>query len=650
MKNNEILEGLNRLLNGFVNESETKDESDKEYDVRYSTEKQGVMNAVDQVMQAVMSLEMSKKKGDDGDDGDGPDYPEDDKKRPKLSVDDDPHSGILSGGKDGDENDENTFKSSDFEEFDDELEKLELESDEPGAADDESEYDVDDFDYDDKGDGSGSGPGSDGETKEGSDDFGDGLDDSEEDYDFGDDGDDSGDVDGGDGGDDGNIIDDFGTGGGSTGRGGHTRGGKSKKGGGDSKVSGSGGHGGTGAGGGSVDYDDTIDYDSNDYDSIEDEVKDALERISENEKTRSGKKMVDDIIDGFGKDKDGDKNIDDIIESIEDATSEKTGAGELPGENLDKTPDDKDFSEDMKKAGFSEEDIREMVKAKETDTSEKIDDEKVAKEAAKELDEKARREGRPGSSLARTIMKSVLAQKITNMEWNEMVKIFLESKAKKSGYWGTSKTGAWGDKKHLWRDAILPKTVKSGGDIDKIACFIDFSGSVSEPLVKTFLKRVIDVCLKLPFGDILVYGFGDKLSKPYTLNKKKIGKSENEIENALNDMWDFISKQYIGGSIENFEVVAEEINKLKRKDYELPVFIFGDGLWSLAYPNPKPPMYLKVMCQRYLKDMLALVYYEDGYEKYFDYTIGAEVKYLKDVVGIENVITTTVKKLTGGTD
>ena len=107
----------------------------------------------------------------------------------------------------------------------------------------------------------------------------------------------------------------------------------------------------------------------------------------------------------------------------------------------------------------------------------------------------------------------------------------------------TNKGIKWGHKNHLWRDAVLPSDGPSKGTIQNIYCFIDFSGSVDQDLVYTFLGKVVDMCVELKYTNVKVYGFGERLVEPRTLDKKSL---KNGTDVALSQTWDFISSQNPG--------------------------------------------------------------------------------------------------------
>ncbi len=597
-----------------INESEIPDDLKTEEE-DYETAESGEKMAMQQIIDRLLSDEPS------GGGGDGTD----------ISKSENPLSDVKRGkGKGVDK----TFKDSTMDDLKDVDTVVDDGDDDLSMSDDD--YEFDDFDYEDNDSSGGESDSDNYESEDGE--FNDSDMGDESEYDFGDAGDESGDIEDSDSTDGDSDSDDFGDAGDESG---DIEDSDSTDGDSDSDDF------------GDVDYDDTLDYDAEDYDSLESEIEDALDRMKDSASTKAEKEKLEEMSDIFVDDSDEKSTkdkIDELNKEIEKTLddSSKTGSGELAGETLDSVPDDKSLSDDMEKAGFDKKDIDDMKKSKDVDMSGEIDEDKVAKEAIEEMDKKAKGRGEEaGSSLSRTIMRGVLKGKISNMEWKEMVGIFLKSKSKSSGGSFTkSRSTGWGDKKHLWRDAIMPKSVVSGGDIFEINCFIDFSGSVSQPLVFTFLHRVLELCNKLSFDIVNVYGFGDKLSKPFIIKRKDLpkGKDESKIEEFLKKMWTFIDEQYLGGSIENFEEVAKEILKIKRKDHNTPILIFGDGLWQVAYPNPKPPIYLKELCSRYLKDILILIYYYD-FKEYVDGLLSPEIAYLKDIVGVKHIVTTKVDEL-----
>jgi len=351
--------------------------------------------------------------------------------------------------------------------------------------------------------------------------------------------------------------------------------------------------------------------------------------------TRSGKPMsakdkkLTDLKNALEGDDEGEfgKAMDDLKEG-------EDGSGKLAGEHTGEISDEK-LADDMKRAGFSDKDIEEMTNMKNDDTSEEMSKdelEKLKKDVIDGLEKKCEKRG--GSALAKTIVKSALKSKIENDEWKELLKMFLRSKSVMKGDTTKAKNKTvYGHKNHLWRGAVLPTKSYGHGEIQKIYCFIDFSGSVEQDLVYTFLGRVIDLCQELSYTDVIVYGFGERIVLPRKINGKMLRAKGKDV--VLSQTWEYIRDQVPGGSIENFEDVAHEINEIRRKDKNSVFLIFGDALWS-DYGNPKPPIYLKDVCgSRVLDDICALTYYTYANSMY-----AGEIAYLKELVGLKNVITT----------
>ena len=287
------------------------------------------------------------------------------------------------------------------------------------------------------------------------------------------------------------------------------------------------------------------------------------------------------------------KEFSDKIDEIKNAT-DVTKNDETPGGQIE-TPSDKDFKDDMKKAGIDDKTIDEMTKKKNINGNEDYTEEEMnelRKDVIDGLEKSCKEKG--GSALASTIVKSAIKRKINNDEWKEMLKVFLKAKSIGSGNMSSSNKGIkFGHKNHLWRDAILPTdNAPSKGTIQNIYCFVDFSGSVNQDLVFTFLGKVIDMCMELKYTNVKVYGFGEHIVEPKTIDKKtfrealnsiKVESGESEEDAAkrvvLAQTWDYISSQYPGAGTENFADVAEEINNIKRKEKRAVFLIFGDGYW-----------------------------------------------------------------------
>ena len=329
-------------------------------------------------------------------------------------------------------------------------------------------------------------------------------------------------------------------------------------------------------------------------------------------------------------------------QSIDKLKEGGDGSGELAGERIDEVSD-KDLRGDMSKAGISEKDIEEMSKASKDDKMGEMSEEeakKLKKQVIDGLEKKCEKKG--GSALAKTIVKNALKSKLNDDEWREMLKLFLKSKAVNNGDMSKTKNGIkFGHKNHLWRDAVLPTRGISKGTVQTIYCFIDFSGSVKQDLVYTFIGRVIDLCEELNYTDIVVYGFGENIVLPRKINGRMLKKDGKDV--VLAQTWDFIKNQTPGELTENFRDVANEIMEIRKKQRDAVYLIFGDALWGDPTDGP---MCLKTICgERLLDRMCILTYYnpDDGrIEMYKGY-----ISMLKELVGLKNVICTKAKHITG---
>lgn len=329
--------------------------------------------------------------------------------------------------------------------------------------------------------------------------------------------------------------------------------------------------------------------------------------------------------------KNGDKQSFD--ENIEDLKKGESGEGKLAGESKQKV-DDNAFENDMRNAGFSDGDINEMENIKNTDTAKDYNEtelEKLKQEVIDGLEDKCKSRG--GSALATTIVRSTMKKKIENQEWKKMLELFLKSKSVMKGDTSKSRNRiTWGHKNHLWRNAVLPTYSNGLGEIQKIYCFVDFSGSVNQDLVYTFLGRVIDLCQKLSYTDVVVYGFSDYLSVPRKINRKMM--KTQGIDVVLSQTWDFIDSQHLG-SCEQFLNVANEMMSIWRKDKDSVFLIFGDGFWSTQ-------KYLKNCPKKILDNVCVLMYYINNQDKQSLSSMTAE---LVNLIGVKSIITTKAESI-----
>ena len=328
-------------------------------------------------------------------------------------------------------------------------------------------------------------------------------------------------------------------------------------------------------------------------------------------------------------------------QSIDKLKEGGDGSGELAGERIGEVSD-KDLRGDMSKAGISEKDIEEMSKASKDNKMGEMSEEeakKLKKHVVDGLEKKCGEKG--GSALAKTIVKNALKSKVNDDEWRNMLKLFLKSKSVNSGDMSKTKNGIkFGHKNHLWRDAILPTKGPSRGTVQTIYCFVDFSGSVEQDLVYTFLGRVIDLCEELNYTDIVIYGFAANISLPRKINGRMLKKDGKDV--VLAQTWDFISTQIPISEqyTENFRDVANEIMEIRRRQRDAVYLIFGDALWQ----DPSVgPVCLKYICgERLLDRMCVLTYYDK--DNYYDLFAGC-ISMLKELVGLKNVITTKVSRI-----
>lgn len=330
------------------------------------------------------------------------------------------------------------------------------------------------------------------------------------------------------------------------------------------------------------------------------------------------------------------KEFNDKMDEIKNTTDVSDGY-DIPGGQIE-TPSDETFKDEMKKAGFDDKTIDKMNKEKNINGNEDFSEEEaeeLRKKVVDGLEDACQKKG--GSALASTIVKNAVKRKLNNDEWKEMLKVFLKSKSVGVGKMSSAnKDIKWGHKNHLWRDAILPTDGPSKGTIQTIYCFVDFSGSVKEDLVFTFLGKVIDMCVELKYTKVHVYGFGEYLTEPRIIDKKSL---KNGVDVALSQTWDFISSQNPGYSTENFSAVTEEINKIKRKEKDAVFLIFGDAFWDDPILGPKCLKY-EMMNTKYLNDICILAYYETM-NKWF----AGNINILREIVGIKHIITTKVTSI-----
>lgn len=328
------------------------------------------------------------------------------------------------------------------------------------------------------------------------------------------------------------------------------------------------------------------------------------------------------------------KEFSDKVDDIKNMTDTPESES-IPGGQIDK-PSDETFKDEMKKAGFDDESIEKMTHEKNVNGSEDYSEkemDKLRKQVVDGLENDCKRKG--GSALASTIVKNAMKKKINDDEWDNMLEIFLNAKSIAKGSMSSRDNSGigWGHKNHLWRKAVLPKSVPGKGTIQSIYCFVDFSGSVEKDLVFTFLGKVINLCIELNYTEIYVYGFGERLTKPIILNEDSLEVGEKV---ALDNMWVKIAKQTPGSATENFSAVTKEINKIKDEESDAVFLIFGDGLWEDRTVGPQCLKY-EIISKDYLDDICVLTYYISESNWYYPIYLST-LNVLKELVGIKHII------------
>jgi hypothetical protein len=297
------------------------------------------------------------------------------------------------------------------------------------------------------------------------------------------------------------------------------------------------------------------------------------------------------------------------------------------------TPSDEAFRKEMQQAGLNNQAIDKMVKEKNTDTTTDYSEEELEqlrKQVIDGLEKQCRKNG--GSSLATSIAKNSSKRKISDEEWEQILEMFLSQKSEHKGKTTHANKGyKFGHKNHLWRGAVLPtQGAPSKGAVQNIYCFVDFSGSVDKDLVFTFLGKVIDLCVKLEYTNVVVYGVGEKITEPRILDEEAL---EHGSKLAVSMTWEYINKQNPGTGTTNFRATAKEMNRIKRDEDDAIFLVFGDAFWSDPSLGVKWLRY-DIDDINYLDDICMMIYYN---------TLNSEVReavgVLVDIVGIKNIIT-----------
>lgn len=324
----------------------------------------------------------------------------------------------------------------------------------------------------------------------------------------------------------------------------------------------------------------------------------------------------------------------DIIDAPDD------GGATQPGGKME-APSDDAVEHDMRAAGIDDDkSIENIIKEKNTDSSKDYTDEEI-EELTQQVIDGLEKRNNGKSSLADTIVSAAASRKLSNDDWKKILKLFLDKKSIGKGTTSSSNDEiAFGNKHSLWRGAVLPKMDSpSKGQVQTINCFVDFSGSVNKNLVFHFLGEVINLCVALKYTSVNVYGFSDYLSVPRTIDKKSLMEGTDDLEEAIKiavgQTWEFMNTQDLGGA-EEFRNVAEEINKIKRKEPESVFLIFGDAEW-LSIRNLKD----YINRTRYFRDICILAYYIGRPCPLFLKTVGL----IRDYVGIDSLITSKAESI-----
>lgn len=389
------------------------------------------------------------------------------------------------------------------------------------------------------------------------------------------------------------------------------------------------------------------DKDAKDSDAtktLKNTINDAIEKLKE--RSAADKEKLEKLTE-MTEEGTSEKEIDDLNKELESEKSDKiNGVKDLIGRTEDAVSKE-DIKKEIDAAKVSDEDKETLSdlgeKAVEAPPTPLDDAEmtKLKRKAITELEKKCK----GNSSLSKEILYHAMKDaEIKDEDWKTILEQILKSKSKHTGVEDSKvKKNTWGNKNHLWRNAVLPgKTERIGGsDTQSIYCFVDYSGSVRcmTRAIISFLGKVMELCINLQYTQVYVYTFAEKLSLPKKITKDMIDK--DGYERVLSSVIEFFEEpaNYVGEAIEDFSLVASEINNIKHKDKDAVAFVFGDGMWTF-YGNTQPPIRLKELCPRWLKDICFFVFYRDISER-----LKKEISYFSNEVGIKNIITTELTSL-----
>jgi hypothetical protein len=413
---------------------------------------------------------------------------------------------------------------------------------------------------------------------------------------------------------------------------------------------------------------DDFDYRDNEFGDDDDDMDNNQndDNRSENDKLKDNIKDALDSLDRDGND-DGDEFGDDSkkslrrqqiermkemldnenLEDFNDASDELKNTIDTPDDNIQpggkmNTPDDYSVKKDLEKAGLNKKDIDKTIIEKNKKISDDYTEEEIDEIEQQVIDGLEKRCKNGESALANSIISASEKRKLNSDEWKKLLSMFLKKESINSGNYSKSNNEIkFGNKNHLWRGAVLPtiSAPSNKGEVQKIYCFVDFSGSVNQNLVYHFLGEVINLSVTLKYTDVDVYGFANLLSLPRNINYKKMMENSNSVQEgirrALDETWTYINQQNVG-SVEEFQNVAMEINKIKRKDSNSVILVFGDGEWH-SIKNLRD----YISRSSFLKDVCILIYFTGKP----DPLVIKTVDLIKRYVGVENVITSKTKDI-----
>lgn len=415
---------------------------------------------------------------------------------------------------------------------------------------------------------------------------------------------------------------------------------------------------------------DDFDYRDNEFGDDDDDMDNNQndDNRSENDKLKDNIKDALDSLDRDGNDDgDGDEFGDDSkkslrrqqiermkemldnenLEDFNDASDELKNTIDTPDDNIQpggkmNTPDDYSVKKDLEKAGLNKKAIDKTIIEKNKKISDDYTEEEIDEIEQQVIDGLEKRCKNGESALANSIISASEKRKLNNDEWKKLLSMFLKKESINSGNYSKSNNEIkFGNKNHLWRGAVLPtiSAPSNKGEVQKIYCFVDFSGSVNQNLVYHFLGEVINLSVTLKYTDVDVYGFANLLSLPRKINYKKMMENSNSVQEgirrALDETWTYINQQNVG-SVEEFQNVAMEINKIKRKDSNSVILVFGDGEWN-SIKNLRD----YISRSSFLKDVCILIYFTGKP----DPLVIKTVDLIKRYVGVENVITSKTKDI-----